>query len=149
MPLLETVVDIETILKYRTNAVQCDIRGKSLDVIASIIDSNKKKKSTNSKAFNDRRTLKQLKEKDCFYLKADKGNKICIMNQHDCNDRMQQLISENPYNEINKNPLLKMIRESDTIRQSIAKIFGTRFKFSLIVSNPVIALMYGYVRLDK
>lgn len=42
-----------------------------------------------------------------------------------------------------------MIRQSDTVRNSIAKTFGTRFKYSLIVSNPYVAKLYGLPKLHK
>lgn len=71
------------------------------------------------------------------------------MNKHDYNDRMQQLITENPYKEINKTPLPKMIKESNVVRQNIAKTFGSRLKFSLLVSNPIVAKLYGLPKLHK
>lgn len=64
--LLESVIDIETILKYKMNSVQKEIREKTLD---ALVDAREKMKQRND--LSEAKVLKKLKERDVFYLKAD------------------------------------------------------------------------------
>lgn len=64
-------------------------------------------------------------------------------------EKMYQLIDECDYKEIKRSPLPKIKKECDTLRQSIKKVFGYRYGRSLIVSNPIVAKMYGLPKLHK
>lgn len=79
IPLLNVVIDIETILKYKVPSVQTDIRSKADNVIDSAINS----KHTSQIAKQQINIIKKLKEKDVVYVKADKSNQIVILNKSD------------------------------------------------------------------
>ncbi|XP_060518228.1 uncharacterized protein LOC132696986 [Cylas formicarius] len=63
--------------------------------------------------------VKGLKEKDCFYLKADKGNKVVIIDKKDYFERVDSLIQHGPYTTVSRNPLAKMTMEiKNTLKRS-------------------------------
>lgn len=139
VPLLETVVDIETILKFKVPSIQHDIRS----VASEAINIAKQSTYTSELAKQQKTTIEKLKEKDVVYVKADKSNQIVILNKNDYEQRVEQTINECGYKKVNKNPLKKMIRQVDQIRQKISKIFSARVCRSLIVSNPKMPKMYA------
>lgn len=142
IPLVEAIVDIESALKYRTYSVQSDIRRTTTNVI----DNLHRDRHTVNNEFD---IIKKLKESDCFFIKADKGNKIVILNKTDYDDRMIKLINESAYDEIRRNPLPKMIRECDDLRKSVSDTFGFRFKWKLKISNQTVAVLYGLPKIHK
>lgn len=149
MNVLESVVDIETLLKYELPSVQSDIRATAKNVIVE----TKKTGTINDKklilAKEQMRILKSLKQKDVVYVKADKGNQVVILNKSDYDNRVLQLINECKYKEIKRNPLKKMIREVNSFRQRVRTIFGDRVCRSLIVSNPILPKLYALPKTHK
>lgn len=142
----ETVVDIETILKHKLPSTQHTIRSEAKTIISNVIETDKNEQKHNNNYFN---TLKSLKEKNCVYTKADKGNKLVIMDKTDYNDRVNELIADCNYKVMNKDLLPSMIRESDKVRQKIGTAFSTRLSRNLIVSNPSIAKIYCLPKIHK
>lgn len=140
-PIIETVVDLESCLKFKSNKMKEDNRSTTTEIIKNL------KKNTVKN--NDWRIIKELKEKDCVYVKADKGNKLVILNATDYEQRMQLLIEECAYKEMKRNPLSSMIRECDAMRSRIGKMFSPRLQRSLNVSNPIIAKLYGLPKIHK
>lgn len=62
---------------------------------------------------------------------------------------MIDLINECNYKQVSRNPLKKMVRESDQMRQQIKKVFGDRVCRNLIVSNPVLPKLYALPKTHK
>lgn len=143
-PLVETVTDVETILKYKLPSVQQSVR----NTVKEAIENVKNKKRTMGK--NDEiDTLKSLKEKDCVYVKADKGNKIVILSTADYEQRMNNLIEKCQYKEVKRNPLPSMVKECNELRKDLSKIFGLRHNRTLLVSNPKVPLIYCLPKIHK
>nr|CAI5821272.1 unnamed protein product [Callosobruchus analis] len=89
---------------------------KSLDILRKNLQNaiNKDIDNLLNKRTSDRKAIASLKEKDCFYLKADKGNKVVILDKKDYFDRVDKLVEEDPYKKITKNPLSKMVNQVKT-----------------------------------
>lgn len=147
IPLTTAFLDIETVLKFRMNSVKDDIRNKVGKVIDSL--SGEKNKKVTKKRNNEFDLIKNLKNKNCYYVKADKGNKLVIIEKADYDRRMLNLINECAYKKVKNTPLPKMIRESDSLRQKIGKVFGVRLARNLKVSNPKDARIHGLPKLHK
>lgn len=143
VPLLPIVLDVETVLKPKIYTVKENIRKRTLDVLKS---TPQQRIYTQTNEFE---TVKQLREKECYYVKADKGNKLVIMNKSDYDTSILNLIDECNYKQVRRNPLPKMIRECDELRQSIKNVFGPRLSRLLNVSNPSVAKMYGLPKIHK
>lgn len=135
--LLETVVDIETTLKYKLPSIQNDIRA----VAAQVID--KHVIHTSGEIEKQHRIIGNLKKKDVVYIKADKSNNVVILDTCEYDKRVIDLISECNYKLVKRNPLNKMIREVDEIRQRLKNVFSDRTRRSLIVSNPTLPKLYA------
>lgn len=144
--ITESIVDIETILKYRLPSTQSAIRSKASEVIESVLVDMKKKKKTINDQFE---IIDSLKKKECVFVKADKGNKLVVLDKNDYENQVQSLIAECDYKILKKNPLPKMIRESDKLRQTLGPVFGQRFVRKLNVSNPQVALLYCLPKIHK
>lgn len=77
--VLESIVDIESMLKFKLPSIQNDIRAASYDIIDSFQNTHK----PNVSAKKQFETIKKLKEKNFLYTKADKGNQIVILDKSD------------------------------------------------------------------
>lgn len=141
--ITDSIVDIGTILKYKLPSVQDAIRTRAKEVIENLETKNKKQ-------FNDQfEIIDSLKKRNCVYVKADKGNKLVVLDKIDYENQVHDLINVRGYKVLNKNPLPRMIRECDSLRQQIGAVFGQRLTRKLNVSNPSIALMYCLPKIHK
>ena len=145
-PFVDLAVDIETILKYKLPSVQEELRTTTNNVFDCALSTDRQ---SDTKTINEHKLIKSLREKDCVYVKADKGNKIVILDSVDYDRRVLDLIDECSYKEVKKSPLLKMVRESDAIRKEISKVFGKRLLRTLIVPNPMLAKIYALPKIHK
>jgi hypothetical protein len=93
--------------------------------------------------------IKNLKKKDCFYLKSDKGNSIVVLKKNDYFERMEKLIETGPYKELKKDPLNKMIRETNNIINSSKIVVEEKSRFFVKVQNPQIPKLYGLPKIHK
>lgn len=146
--IFETIIDIETILKFKLPSVQHTIR----EVAKDIIMEEMKLKRTKMKQRDDNNThtvIDSLKKKNVVYVKADKGNKLAILDKTDYDDRVHNLIRESEYKKIKKDPLPSMIRQSDKVRKQIGEVFGSRTIRFLNVSNPKVAVIYCLPKIHK
>lgn len=144
IPLVPIVIDIETAIQPKMNSAKDEIRRTVANVIDNaILIANKNKKK------NEFQIVENLKKKDCVYMKADKGNKLVVMNKNHYDQNMLKLIEECQYKKVKSNPLPKMIRECDELRKSISKTFGVYWKRTLKVPNPMVAKLYGLPKIHK
>jgi hypothetical protein len=56
--------------------------------------------------------LKTLREKDCYFMKADKDNSMVILDKGDYGARVDKLIERGTYTQLTKTPLPRMTRET-------------------------------------
>lgn len=93
--------------------------------------------------------LEQLKQKDCYIMKADKVNKIVVMDKIEYDRRVWCLINENNHKEMKKSPLNIMKTAANDVRKEITKIFSERFKWRLLASNPKVLKLYCLPKIYK
>jgi hypothetical protein len=96
-------------------------------------------KTSHSQSENHNKVIKSLRRKDCFYLKADKGNKVLILDKEDYYERVNHLISNGPYQVINKNPLPGMIRDINDVLKTCSHLVtpGIRYDISYMSLTPL------------
>ena len=95
----KVIANIESAIQYLPDSSKGFVREACRKQISSNIINNKK----SSKSAKEMKVIKRLREKDCFYLKADKGNKVVILDKDDYYERVDNLISNGPYKKLNRN----------------------------------------------
>lgn len=85
----QVVVDIESSLNKKSDYTKTAVRNEVKSVIREMMISKSKKKS--KKCVEEYRTIVNLRKKDVYYLKADKGNSLVIMDKSDYKQRMRDL----------------------------------------------------------
>lgn len=139
----QTVVDVESVLKRKPECTKALIRNEVKDVVRGMKQVKKDKKN-----INDFKTIEELSKKDVFYLKADKGNSLVIMNKGDYESEMNKLIKESDFMELNANPMNRMITNTKAIIARVALVFDI-FVWHLSVSNPTIPKLHGLPKIHK
>lgn len=143
--LEETITCVESAIQYLPNSSKGSIRESvRSNVSKEIAKSIKVKQSA-----HQQNTIKNLKKKDVFYLKADKGNKLVILDKHEYFDRMNNLIEKGPYLKLTKTPLPKMISELNTTLKVCKNIVTPELRRKLHVSNPSVPKLYGLPKIHK
>lgn len=141
---IETVVaDIETSIKYQTDFTKNLVRRDVKPILRQALTNNKQTNKTD--AF---RIVKSLKTKDVFYLKADKGNSMVIMDKTDYATRMNEHIEMANYVNIPRNPLPRMVKAANDAIGQINRILQIP-KWKLSVSNPILPRLYGLPKIHK
>lgn len=92
--------------------------------------------------------LKSLKEKDVFYLKADKGNQLVILNKSDYHKRMKEMILSSNDTQLNQNPINHMVKSANKIIAKVNEVFKIP-KLVLSISNPIVPRIYGLPKIHK
>jgi len=141
--LLDTIVDIETMLKQKLPQTQNRVR----EVVKPILMSAKE--NTRNCIASNNNIIKRLKEKDVYYMKADKGNSLVILDKKDYDERMIELINNGSYKMESKSPLTKMEKSATEVIDKVSKTFGLRLKWSLKMNNPSVPKLYGLPKLHK
>lgn len=139
----QTVVDIESSLKWKPDCTKTLIRNEVKGAVR-----NMKKVKKDKKNMNGFRTIEELRKKDVFYLKADKGNSLVIMDKKDYESHMNQLIKESDFMELNANPMSRMITNTKAVIARVALVLYL-FVWQLSVSNPTIPKLYGLPKIHK
>lgn len=68
---------------------------------------------TNSNSsLSTHQALRSINQKECYYMKPDKGNKLVILDKKDYDDRMKKLITEGPYEIVTRDPLPSMVTQT-------------------------------------
>lgn len=93
--------------------------------------------------------MKSLAEKDCHYIKADKGNSSVILDKEIYDERVINTINEGNY-KIVKSPLPKVMRETNDIigkyKHALVYCYQRR---KLVVPAPRVPLLYGLPKEHK
>lgn len=154
-PLEEIISNIEAGIQYRThnsrrNAIRYDVEQCILKVAGSKITT----KNNMSKGNNN--IIESLRTKNVIYTKADKGNAIVIMDRDDYDNKITQMLTEGPYEEVKfqngnpKNPLNKMTEEASGCAKEVSQLMSDpSLRFRLHVSNPRVAHLYCLPKIHK
>lgn len=138
-----TIVDVETAIKYQPESTKSSIRKETKEIIKLSL-----KRNTTLNKKDDTTTIKTLKEKDVIYTKADKGNSLVIIGKPDYNRRMEETIIEAEFQNLKRNPLPQMIKESKVAITRINEVFKIP-KWRLNIPNPVLPRLYGLPKIHK
>jgi hypothetical protein len=140
----EMLVNVETAIKGLNYEQKNSVRAQVKKVGEEI---KRKVKGHASNKFSE--TLKSLNNKDVFYLKADKGNTVVIMNKSDYFERMDKLIVEGPYVPVKKDPINKFIKAANTALKNCPNLINNGLCYKLKVSNPILPRIYGLPKIHK
>ena len=91
--------------------------------------------------------VKELREKPVFYIKADKGNKIVIMDKDDYDEQMSQKINNGPYRQLRANPLPDMVKRFEKTVKECKDILENMGH--LKNSNPTLPRIKGLPKIHK
>jgi len=139
--ILESIVDIEANIRSKPFSIQNNIR----ETIKPVLE-NFNRSPIPSEIYG---TVNGLKQKDVVYCKADKGNKVVILDKNEYDNRMLTLIDESSYKKLRRNPLSKMEKEAKEMVKEISREFGDRLKWSLTVPNAKVPKLYGLPKIHK
>lgn len=145
--LEEVVASVECAIQRMSDTSKGFVREACSKQISKNLPQANNKKMLRSK--NEMKVIKRLREKDCFYLKADKGNKVVILNKDDYYGRVDELIKNGPYKKLPRNPLPKMISEVKSVFKSCNHLVTPTIKYKLQVSNPVVPKIYCLPKIHK
>lgn len=144
-----SVVNIESAIRFESNEKKNEVRTNLRKVFKEIRFNNKPTLNREQKEVS--KTIGSLREKDCVYVKADKGNKIVILSREDYEDRMERLIIDSKFESIKKCPLNdinKQVRSYVTHLHTSGAI-DMRTKFKMMESNPILPQLYGLPKIHK
>lgn len=144
LPFFDSIVDIETCIKYKPLQTKEIIRHVARPIIVNAKSNFKCDRDTR----DTHNIIKELQQKDVFYIKADKGNKVVIMNKSDYDEKVLQSITDNKYKTLTKTPLPGMIRSSKEIIKNIHTTFSIP-NWKLNVSNPEVPKLYSLPKVHK
>lgn len=147
-PLVDIISDIEAGIKYN---VPVDRQQKLRRDVERVIQESLDGQSTSKKPERVQQTIKSLKEKDVFFMKADKGNNIVILDKSDYENRMQDMINDGPYRQ-HEESIFDTLKElnkkvADAVRDYCA-VTGEQ-PSSLKSTNPHLARLYGLPKVHK
>ncbi|XP_037930276.1 uncharacterized protein LOC119665014, partial [Teleopsis dalmanni] len=116
----QLIVDIESAIRTSTKEFPLSLEDQSAirNLTASVIEST----NTQPKRINkDQKVLKELKRKPVYYIKADKGNALVIMDKDEYDQRVQEKIDNGPYREFRINPLPEMVNRTNKLVEKCSK----------------------------
>lgn len=108
-----------------------------------------KSKNIFSNVRKDWDLIKGLKRKDCYYLKADKGNTVVILDKTEYVNRVNKLLEEGPYEKIRRNPLNKYISFTNDVVKNCSSVILKKDRYKFHVSNPVLPRLYCLPKIHK
>ena len=146
------IIDLETGIrdKYNKNPPPPSVINGARAQISSALREEASRPRDNSS--NDPRIVKELKEKPVFYLKADKGNKVVIMDQDDYDGQLKDKLDNGPYLARRTNPLEQMIKDVDNTLTKSKPLFdflGIEGAKILKVSNPTLPRIKALPKVHK
>lgn len=157
IPMNEIIVNIESGIEYFGNNKKASIRQdieKCLIKSTAIVSEKKNFVSNNlTKGTN---VLKNLKQKEVIYSKADKGNAVVVMDKSQYDNKVLDMINKGPYEELkfangkSRNPLNTMVQESIDCAKNISNILDDKFwNLKFKVSNPRVGILYALPKIHK
>ena len=141
--LEQVIIDVETGINKNNLPSQHANEARSLTagiIKQSFLNNKKEKRETE--------IVKELREKPVFYIKADKGNKIVIMDKDDYDELMMQKIINGPYRQLRVNPLPDMVKRFDKTVKECKDILEANMGH-LKSSNPTLSRIKGLPKIHK
>lgn len=101
---------------------------------------------TKKRSAHEEKVIKELVEKPVYYIKADKGNALVIMDKVDYDSRMADKIRNGPYRKLRNDPLPDLVKRVDKIFKECKQVIGNS---RLKVSNPILPRIKGLPKIHK
>lgn len=140
--LEKPIVEIETMIKYLPQNGKESIRRDISEVFSEI------KNQKNCK-FTEYKTLNNLRKQDLYFLKADKGNSMVIVEKQKYEKDILNIVSGKEFQTVNsRNPLPKMLKEVNECVRNCESILGISKKF-LTDPNSEIPSIYALYKTHK
>lgn len=150
LPPMNTPTDeIVSYLEVAAKALHGEDKQKVRLASKDIFNGFVKNSTLSMVAKREHQIAKTLREKEVYYIKADKGNSIVILDKVDYQERVQNLLDEGPYRLKNTSPLTRLTKLARDLRTKIAEEFGTFLQWKLMVSNPTIPKLYALPKVHK
>lgn len=138
----KTIVEVETALKWLPPHEKDSVRKDLCPILREMCE----KRTSNCKEIE---VIKKLKEKDVFFMKADKGNSMVIVDKSEYEKSVMDIVTGENFELLkSKNPLTAMIREVNSVLKDCELILGVK-KFRLVNSNPRIPTLYVLYKTHK
>lgn len=97
------------------------------------------------------KVIEDLRKKEVYYVKADKGNSMVVMDKSDYKKRMEEHIEKGPYVKVrSKNPLRSFnLKSKAMVKTNINDVFEKEKKSTFANPNPRIPRIYGLPKIHK
>lgn len=141
-PIEHIVADVEAAIKFIPEENRSHIRGVTTKTITSAENKN------NRKAKDTIRIIKELNEKPVYYMKADKGNKLVIMDRKAYDDSVREKLNKGNYKEIRGNPLPDALKRIEKTMRECEDILGES-RNEVIVPNPCLPRLKCLPKIHK
>lgn len=128
-PTEEIAADVEAAIKFNPLAEQAFVRAQTAEAIQ--VTSN----PTNARSRTHFKQVKELNKKPVYFLKADKGNKIVIMDRDDYDKQVFDKLRNGPYKELKMNPLPDSLKRIDRVLRNCEDVLGDNAR-RIRVPNP-------------
>lgn len=113
--------------------------------VANVIRENKVQ-ITGRKNTSEQKIITELRRKPVFYVKADKGNALVILDKDDYDDRMRAKIANGPYRRLRADPLPRLVSKVTKTIKECKQVIGN---VKLTVPNPVLPRIKGLPKIHK
>lgn len=138
----DIIVDVEAAIRHFDEGNKENIRKEVCNILN---EGNIKKPSMKNQKEN--KILYDLNKKPVYYMKADKGNTIVIMDKEDYNQKMLDKLNNGNFRKIRNNPLkdssmkvVKTLKECKSLDVDVKE---------LIVANPSVPKLVGLPKIHK
>ena len=149
-PVQDLVFDVEAAVKYLPESDKFNIRKE-----CKLAIQNRKDTKVNKSITADYKTIKELKTKNCFYIKADKSNTVVIMDKDEYINKVQDLLNNGPYIKLQNNPVFEkgklnfQKQVTDSLKACKSLIPSDKFRLKLTTSNPTLPKLYCLPKIHK
>lgn len=132
IPKEDIIMDIEAAIKFIPEAEKAETRKQTTKLLKSI---EMKKGMKKGKKTKELKIIKELKSKPVFYIKADKGNSVVIMNKEEYDENVKKKLAEGNFQELRKNPMPESLKKIEKTLANCTDLLGEA-KRSVRVPNP-------------
>ena len=140
--LEQVIVDVETAIN------NCDLPPSEKVVARNDISEVLKSSLPTCQNKEDVEVIRELKNKGVYFIEADKGNSVVVMDKEDYDSQMMEKINNGPYRKQRVDPLPSLIKKVDTTVKECKKILGDDLG-RLKVSCPSLPRIKGLPKVHK
>lgn len=141
-PIEEIIADVEAAIKFSKEDEKAYIRRETTKIIETAKNTTKRRNKGEIQIINE------LKKKPVYYLKADKGNRIVIMDKEEYDRQVVNKIQHGKYKELRVNPLPDSIKRVDRAIRECTKVIGNE-NTKIKVPNPVLPRLRCLPKIHK